>query len=177
MVGYLGKDTSKKLTLHEIRLQIYPSDRRGMVKKAFSDTLLTGDYKFETTIVKPDNTIACVQTIGKVFYDEIKPPVIIIGTLRDITQDEINQQALERSERRLRYLILNAPVSIEIPNGPDYILEIINESALRLTGKTKQQMLNKPVLEVMTELDIAQAKLLLDNVFFRESLFLLQNFL
>ncbi|HET7117154.1 MAG TPA: PAS domain S-box protein, partial [Hanamia sp.] len=166
LLEIFGHDVSKKLTLHEIRNQIYPSDRRGIVTKAFSDALLTGNYKFETRLVKPDNTIVRVQTIGKVFYDEKRNPAKIIGTLRDITRDEINRYALERSERRLRNLILNAPVSIGILNGPDYIVEIINESALRLMGKTKEQMLNKPVLEVMTELDIEKAKLLLDNVYY-----------
>lgn len=161
-----GKDVSDELTLDAIRKQIYPSDRRGIVKKAFDVALKTGNYKFEARLVKPDDSVVRVQTIGKVFYDEKKDPAKIIGTLRDITQDEINQLALERSERRLRNLILNAPVSIGILNGPDYIVEIINESALKLMGKTRDEMLNKPVLEVMTELDTTKAKLLLDSVYF-----------
>ncbi|HUZ59910.1 MAG TPA: PAS domain S-box protein [Hanamia sp.] len=166
LLDIFGRNESEELTLDEIRSQIYPSDRHGIVKEAFAVALKTGNYKFETRLVKPDGSIVRVRTIGKVFHDEKGEPSKIIGTLRNITHEEINQQALERSERRLRNLILNAPVSIGILNGPDYVVEIINESALKLMGKTRDQMLNKPVLEVMTEVDIEKAKFLLDNVYY-----------
>jgi len=162
----LGHDVSKKLTLHEIRNQIYPTDRHGIVKEAFAKALQTGKYKFDARLVKADNTIIYVRTIGNVIFNEKGTPVKIIGMLRDITQEEQNRQTLEKSERRLRKFILNAPVSIGILNGPDYIVEIINDSALKLMGKTNEQMLNKPVLDVMTELDTQKAKLLLDNVYY-----------
>jgi len=162
----LGHNVSKKLTLHQVRRQIYPSDRHNIVKKAFEEALITGTYKFEARLVKPDNSIVRVSTMGKVFYDNEGAPSKIIGTLRDITKEEESRHVLEKSEKRLRKFILNAPVSIGILNGPDYIVEIINESALKLMGKTKEQMLNKPVLETMTELDTAQAKLLLDGVYY-----------
>ena len=176
LLDIFGRDASEELTMDEIRGQIYPSDKHGIVKEAFAEALKTGKYKFETRVVKPNGSIARVRTIGKVFNDKRGNPAKIIGTLRDITQEEINQQALERSERRLRNLILNAPVSIGILNGPDYVVEIINESALRLMGKTRDQMLNKPILEVMTEVDTAVAKLLLDNVYYSGKAFSASEF-
>jgi PAS domain S-box-containing protein len=165
LLEIFGHKTPKKLTLREIRRQIYPSDRNGTVKKAFADALQTGYYRYEARIVKPDKTIVRVRTRGKLFYDENGQPVKIIGTLRDVTEDEKTQQALERSERRLRKLILNAPVAIGILNGPDYVVEIMNELALKLMGKTREQMMNKPVLDVITELDPQSTKSLLDNVY------------
>ena len=165
-VKLFGHESSKKLTLHEVRRQIYSSDRHNIVKKAFEEALITGTYKFETRLVKPDNSIVRISTMGKVFYDNAGIPLKIIGTLRDITQEEEYRHVLEKSEKRLRKFILNAPVSIGILNGPDYIVEIMNESALKLMGKTKEQMLNRPVLEAMTELDTGQAKLLLDRVYY-----------
>jgi PAS domain S-box-containing protein len=165
-VNIFGHSDSKKLTLHDIRKQLYPSDRRNIVKKAFEESLVSGTYKYEARLIKPDNSIARISTMGKVFYDHNGKPSKLIGTLRDITQEEQYRVALEKSERRLRRFILNAPVSIGILTGPEYIVEIINESALKLMGKTSGQMLNKPVLESMTELDIEQAKLLLDSVYY-----------
>jgi len=165
-VKFFGHDASKKLTLHEVRKQIYPSDRHNIVKKAFEEALITGTYKFEARLVKPDNSIVHISTMGKVFYDNAGIPSKIIGTLRDLTQEEESRHILEKSEKRLRKFILSAPVSIGILNGPDYIVEIMNESALKLLGKAKEQMLNKPVLDVMTELDTVQAKLLLDRVYY-----------
>ncbi|HEY5367640.1 MAG TPA: PAS domain S-box protein [Hanamia sp.] len=165
-VNIFGHDSSQKLTLHDVRKQLYPSDRRNIVKKAFEDSLISGRYKYEARLIKPDNSIVRISTMGRVFYDDKNNPSKIIGTLRDITQEEQYRHALEKSERRLRRFILNAPVSIGILTGPDYIVEIINESALKLMGKTNEQMLNKSVLHSMTELDTRQAKLLLDNVYY-----------
>ena len=165
-INIFGHDSSQKLTLHDVRKQIYPSDRHNIVKKAFEDALVSGTYKYEARLVKPDNSIVRISTMGNVFYDDKGKPSKIIGTLRDITQEEQYRLALEKSERRLRRFILNAPVSIGILTGPEYKVEIMNESALKLMGKTNEQMLNKPVLESVTELDTEQAKLLLDSVYY-----------
>jgi PAS domain S-box-containing protein len=99
-------------------------------------------------------------------YDKNGNPVKLIGIMRDITDERQTRQSLEKSERRLRRLILNAPIAIGILNGPEYVVEIINGRALRLMGKTKEQMLNKPVLDSITELDPASAKSLLDSVYY-----------
>ena len=176
LLEIFGHKIPKKLTLREIRRQIYPSDRNDTVKKAFEIALQTGNYRHEARIVKPDKTIVRVRTRGKLFYDENGQPVKIIGTLRDVTEDEKTRQALERSERRLRKLILNAPVAIGILNGPDYVVEIMNELALKLMGKTREQMMDKPVLDTITELDPQSTKSLLDNVYNTGKPFLASEF-
>ena len=165
-ISILGHDSPKKLTLHDLRKQLYPADRRNIVKKAFDEALITGTYKYEARLIKPDDSIIRISTMGRVFYDGKDRPSKIIGTLRDITQEEQYRLALEKSERRLRNFIFNAPVSIAVLTGADYIVEIINESALKLLGKTNAQMLNKPFLQSLAELDKEQAKLLLDSVYY-----------
>lgn len=160
-----GYDKSYRLTLDEIRKHLYPSDRAGVVKKAFETSLQTGNFNFDTRIVKSDKCVSHVRVIGKVFYDKDNLPERIYGTLRDITPEAENRSALEKSERRLRRLVMNAPVSIGILNGPDYIVEMMNDSALKLMGKTKEEIFNKPVLDVITELDTSTAKFLLDSVY------------
>lgn len=164
LLEILGYDQSKKLTLHEIREQIYLPDRQ-RVKDAFHDSLQKGKYKYEVRAVKPGGEIIYVRAAGKVFFNEAENPSKIIGTLRDITKEEENRDALEKSERRLRRLILNAPVAIGILNGPEYEVEIMNELALMLMGKTGEQMLSNPVIDSLPELDAASTKALLDSVY------------
>lgn len=161
-----GYESSYKITLEEIRNHIYPADRAGVVKKAFEASMRTGNFTFDARIIKEEKSISHVRVMGKVFYDGNKKPSRIYGTLRDITAEAENRHALEKSERRLRRLVMNAPVSIGILNGSDYTVEMMNDSALRLMGKTKEQVFNKPVLEAITELDTATAKLLLDSVYY-----------
>ena len=160
-----GYDKSYRLTLDEIRQHLYPSDRAGVVKKAFETSLQTGNFNFDTRIVKKDKSVSHVRVMGKLFYDKDSLPDRIYGTLRDITPEAENRSALEKSERRLRRLVMNAPVSIGILNGPEYIVEMMNDSALTLMGKTKEEIFNKPVLDVITELDTSTAKFLLDSVY------------
>lgn len=161
----LGYDKSEKLLLEQVRGQVHAGDRQ-MVEKAFADAVEKGNYEYEARIIKPDESVIYIRTRGKMVFDKNGNPVKLIGTLRDITHERQTRQALEKSERRLRRLILNAPIAIGILNGPEYIVEIINARALRLMGKTKEQMLNKPVLDSITELDSQSAKSLLDSVYY-----------
>lgn len=160
-----GHNNSKKLSLQEVRNQVYPADMQ-MVLDAFDLAIKKGKYEYEVRIVKPDNSIIHIRTKGKMLFDENGKPVKLIGTLRDISNEQQIRQDLERSERRLRRLILNAPIAIGILSGPDYVVEIMNERALTLMGKTRDQMLNKPVLNSITELDPELAKSLLDSVYY-----------
>ena len=161
----LGHDISKKLTPSVIRKQVYPSDEY-LIHEAFKNGLTTGRHDYEVRMIKPDNSIIYIRVMSMLFQDESGKPIKLIGTTRDITSERQDRKALERSERRLRRLILNAPIAIAILTGPDYIVEIINERALKLMGKTKEQMLNKPVLESITELDPNSTKNLLDSVYY-----------
>ena len=154
----LGLNNIKKLTPHDIRSLIYPPDTK-IIRKAFDEALESSKYNYEARIIKPDSSIIYIRVNGKVIYDNDGKPIKLIGITRDITTERQDRQALERSERRLRRLILNAPIAISILTGPDYEVEIINERALRLMGKTKEQMLNKPVLDSITELDPQSTKL------------------
>ncbi|MEO8821962.1 MAG: PAS domain-containing protein [Ginsengibacter sp.] len=160
-----GHNKSKKLSLQEVRNQVYPEDMQ-MVTDAFDLAVEKGKYEYEVRIIKPDNSIIHIRTKGKMLFDENGKPVKLIGTLRDISKEQQIRQDLEKSERRLRRLILNAPIAIGILSGPDYLVEIINERALSLMGKTKEQMLNKPVLNIITELNLELAKSLLDSVYY-----------
>jgi PAS domain S-box-containing protein len=159
-----GHTRKKKITVREIRNQIHPADRQIAID-AFHSAKKNEIYKCEVRVVKPDGSIVYIRARGKIIYDKKDNPVRLIGTLRDISSERQNLQALESSERRLRRLILNAPFAIGILNGPEYVVEIINERALRLMGKTREQMLHKPVLDSITELDPQSAKSLLDSVY------------
>ncbi len=161
----IGLHNIKKLTTHDIRSLLYPSDIK-IIREAFDEAVKSGKYFYEARMIKPDSSIIYIRVKGKMIYDNSGNPIKLIGTIRDITNERQDRQALERSERRLRRLILNAPIAISILTGPEYEVEIINERALKLMGKTKEQMLNKPVLDSITELDPQSTKALLDSVYY-----------
>jgi PAS domain S-box-containing protein len=89
----------------------------------------------------------------------------VLVTCTETTDAVITKIKLEESERRLRSMILQAPVSIGIFRGKDYITEIANSRALAVWGRTEEEVLNKPILEAMPELIPQGIKQLLDDVY------------
>ena len=97
--------------------------------------------------------------LGRRFYDYIFAPVLdnnenviaIAGTARDITQQVEARSIMEQSEMRFRNMVQQAPVAICVLRGEDHVVEIANEKQLQIWGKTKEQVLNKPVFRAIPE--------------------------
>lgn len=89
----------------------------------------------------------------------------VMTTCTETTETVLTKKKLEESERRLRSMIEQAPVSIGIFRGSDYVTEIANERSLQMWGRTEAEVLDKPILEVMPELKEQGIKELLDEVY------------
>lgn len=72
---------------------------------------------------------------------------------------------LAESETRFRELMLRAPVAMVIFNGPDFVIELINNKALEYCGRTAEQLLNLPAFTVLPEAKGQGFEKLLENVF------------
>ncbi len=66
--------------------------------------------------------------------------------------NNLQQPKTETSEAKFRNLILQAPVLITTYQGPSFIVETINKTALELWDKSYEQVINKPLFEVSPEL-------------------------
>lgn len=64
-------------------------------------------------------------------------------------------------------LIKQAPVAMSFLRGPSYIIEIANDQALLLWGKTSEEVLNRPALEAFPELKGQNFLAIYDQVFHR----------
>lgn len=89
----------------------------------------------------------------------------ILVTCSETTQAVLLKRHLERSEHKLRLIIQQAPASIATFKGSNYITEIANENVLELWGRKVEEVLNKPILEAMPELEGQGIKKLLDDVY------------
>ena len=92
----------------------------------------------------------------------------INGTLITFTETTDNVMAkneLQESERMLRSMIRQAPVSIAIFRGQEHITEIANAKTLALWGRTAEEVENKPVFDVLHELKTQGIKEILDQVY------------
>ncbi len=160
----LGCPKGYPLSLERFRELLHPNDRE-VQEQAYKTALGTGIYEYEARVNSPAGDLVHIRVRGKMFFDNENKPIKIVGTTRDVTQEKKNQRELIRKEQRLRQLILQAPVAIGILRGPDYKVEILNDVARSLLGRTDKQLLSKPILSVMNEVDTEKAKYLLDKVF------------
>lgn len=85
----------------------------------------------------------------------------ILVTCMETTESVVSKKLLEDSQRRLqesedrfRNVIEQAPVAIGLTRGEDFVFESINPPMLQLINKKdKQEVLGKPLAEVLPELE------------------------
>ena len=91
----------------------------------------------------------------------------VVFTFRDITDRRIQEQQLQASEEKYRYLFQNNPAAIIIWTLDDYWVREVNEAACRLYGYTRIEFLCKTFLDLKPgeqakEID-QERKLILNN--------------
>ena len=89
----------------------------------------------------------------------------VVVTCTETTETVITKRELQESERRLRTMIAQAPVSIAIFQGKDHVTELANSLALQMWGRREDEVLGQPILEAMPELKSQGIKELLDDVY------------
>src|SRR6202000_100269 len=102
-----------------------------------------------------------VRSKGHVQFNGDKHATRFTGTLQNITEQVNALEKINDSESKLSLVISKAPVAIAIFRGRRYVVEIVNAKALELWGRTEKEVLNKPILDVMSELESQGIKALL----------------
>jgi PAS domain S-box-containing protein len=59
----------------------------------------------------------------------------------------------QTAEQRIRQLFRQAPVAIMIFRGPNFIIELINDRALEIWGRKREEVLERPLLELAPEME------------------------
>jgi PAS domain S-box-containing protein len=74
-------------------------------------------------------------------------------------------QTRKHIEHQLNNLFEQAPVAIAVMHGPGFIVEIINEMALRIIGRPKGQIIYKPLFEAIPEIKNQEFEAIFNSVF------------
>jgi PAS domain S-box-containing protein len=133
MLFGLSKD--QKISRPQILNQIYPDDL-SVIEKAYKKALKTNIYKYESRIIKPDNSIAWIRVHGKMFFDELKNPVKMLGTVMDVTIEKNNQEILMKSEEKFRLLADSMQQFVWTSDAMGN-LNYFNQSLYNFAGLTK----------------------------------------
>lgn len=69
------------------------------------------------------------------------------------------------AEEQLRNLLTEAPVAMSIYRGPHHVIELANDRMLNYWGRSKENTLKRPLLEVIPELAEQGFKEILDHIY------------
>lgn len=148
LMEIFGHDITKNLTHDAMRGQIHPEDIESVVLKAYEASFETGLYYYEARLITPANELKWIRTQGKVYYDDDDKPMKIIGVLRDITDDKMNQQILLESEQKFRLLADSMPQQIWIAD-PEGNLNYFNQAVFNFSGLNLEDILDKGWLDII----------------------------
>ncbi|MES2629657.1 MAG: PAS domain S-box protein, partial [Bacteroidota bacterium] len=129
ILGFSPKQTPSH---DEIRNRIHPEDQH-IREQAYREAYKTGELHYISRIKWEDDSVHWVEVRGRVFYDEAKTPVRLLGTLRDITDDRLYQNELERNEQKFRVLANSIPQLIWTADANGK-MNYYNSSVFDLTG-------------------------------------------
>ncbi|PIF34110.1 hypothetical protein CLU81_4744 [Flavobacterium sp. 9] len=133
-----GLDKAVKITRPQILNQIYPEDLP-ILEKAYTIALKSSIYKYECRIIKPDDSIAWIRAHGKIFFDENKAPIKMIGTVMDITDEKEGREILMKSEQKFRLLADSMPQFVWTSDALGN-LNYFNQSVYSFSGLDKNDI-------------------------------------
>ncbi|MDB5232169.1 MAG: yycG 3 [Chitinophagaceae bacterium] len=94
----------------------------------------------------------------------IHSPLNVTEIIKLSEKEKQSAEALLRQREQLYSIFMQAPVGIGIFLGPEYRVELINQPLCDLYGSTFDEMINKPVFEILTHAKGLGFEELLDNV-------------
>ncbi len=113
-----------------------------------------GLYDIEYVIINPvTKQERIIRAKGRAWFRDDKTAYRFNGTLQDITEQAIARRKIETDDAKFPNLILQAPVLINTFQGPSFIVDTINRTALEIWGKSYEEVINKPLFHSLPELE------------------------
>ena len=157
-------------THKELINRLHPSEMH-MRNQAFKDSLVSGTLFYQAKVVWNDKSIHWVDVKGKVFYNEEKKPVKLIGTVGDITEEKRHEQELDKlvkertleleiSSERFSKIFDENPVAMTLSEiGTNKIL-FANNLFYKYFGYTKEEVIGHSSQELKLTSPEEDARLL-----------------
>jgi PAS domain S-box-containing protein len=122
-----------------------------------------GNYDIEYTIINPlTKKETIVQAKGKAWFNDEKIAYRFNGTVEDVTEKVVARKRIEESEERFRNIIKQAPMGITILSGPEFVVEMANETYLQVVGKKENDFVGRPLFDSLPEVKEVVGPLLAD---------------
>ena len=127
---------------------IHPEDRE-MVNKAYTDSLQNKTpYSIVHRLLMKDGRIKYVREKCETYYDTSGKPAKSVGTVHDITEQTLSEQALHESLMRYSIVTESANDAI-IGMKPDGTVHLWNKMAHEMFGYSPDEAIGKPLHDLI----------------------------
>lgn len=93
---------SFKASLEQAIAIVHPEDREHMKRDLTNVFEGASSFRHERRIVRPDGELRYVLSLGEIVRDASNNPILLSGTVLDITEQKLAEQAILASQERLR---------------------------------------------------------------------------
>jgi diguanylate cyclase (GGDEF)-like protein/PAS domain S-box-containing protein len=138
-------------TYEEFDARLHPEDRERLNRAVAEAIDGRRGYRHEYRVVWPDGTVRWVTGQGEPFFDDAGKPVRMMGTVTDITERKLAEQAVRASSRLNEQIIRGAQEGITVIDR-DLRYAAWNPFMERLTGRSAAEVIGKRPLDVFPEL-------------------------
>lgn len=147
-----GRPPDVELTFDEFVAMLHPEDR-SLLQQTYIRAMEPGglsDFEINYRIIRPDGAVRWIAARGKGIFagaGSERKPVRVTGTVQDITEKKLAEEALYASEAKFRALIENSSDAIVLL---DENLNVVYSSAgtLRILGYSANDIVGRSALEL-----------------------------
>lgn len=152
---WFGLPSGSEIELEYALKVIAEKDRPQVVyaiEKALDYNASGGHYEVEYSIIQPGtNKEMILQAKGRAWFNEDKVAYRFNGTLEDVTEQVKTRRKIEETDKRFRTTVKQAPVGITILRGPQFMVEVANDSYLQLVDRKEADFVGRPLFEALPE--------------------------
>jgi PAS domain S-box-containing protein len=145
-----GRDPTLPAPRYRELQTVYSPESMARLRPMVERALQTGaPYEVELEMVRPDGSRRTVTSRGEVQRDQSGRIVKVRGTVQDITERRLAEEALRVSEQKFETIFRASPVPLSVSERDTGRLIEINEALLRLMRATSfDQMVGHTSLEI-----------------------------
>ncbi|MCC5914967.1 MAG: PAS domain S-box protein [Balneolaceae bacterium] len=145
--GYDPADVSESVDWWKER--VHPDDEQRILDSVAvatnrGDDYWSGQYRFKNG----EGEYRIVTDKGYFIKDENGANISLVGTITDITADEIAKQELKKSEEQYRLLFKQSPIPMYIYDPENLNIVAVNETALDKYGYSEPELLKMKLYEL-----------------------------
>ncbi len=142
-----GFADKRNLSREKMITNLHPEDL-DIRKKAFEKAYQTGTLRYQIRVIWNDKSIHWVDAKGKVYFDELNVPERLLGTVRDITEEQTFQQQLMEREEKFRLLADSMPQHVWT-SDPEGNLNYFNKSVYDYSGLAPEEIIKTGWIEIV----------------------------